>query len=264
MKEKFVRKRLKKAVGYHLVIRKVLHSISKLHFATRMEKEKSSWLTAGVDSEVVPLPVISVATLPKSRAIEELRELLPSVAEKRLVLFLGRLSWLKGIDLLCEATSTVIREADNVLLVIAGHDDEGIGWSIAEQCSALGIDSHTAMIGGVDPARRAALLSLSEVFVLPSLSENFSMALVEAMSAGVPVVTTTSVGASEYVKESGAGMVVQRSADELASAILNLLRSDKERMRMGNAGKETVIAEFSPDKVADRLLHVYREMTSGQ
>ncbi len=263
MREKFVRKRLKKAVGYHLVIRRVLRSITRLHFATRMEREKSSWLTAGVNSEVIPLPVVPVSPLLRGAAVEELRGILPSIAKKKVVLFLGRLSWLKGIEILCDAMSRVVRESNDVLLVIAGPDDEGIGESVAKRCGTLGIENHTAMIGSVDPTRRAALLSISEVFVLPSLSENFSMALVEAMSAGVPVVTTDGVGASEYVRDFGAGRVTGRNSNEIADTVLELLRSDKKRLSMGSAGKRMVATEFSPDKIADKLLSLYKRTISS-
>jgi glycosyltransferase involved in cell wall biosynthesis len=100
----------------------------------------------------------------------------------------------------------------------------------------------------------------SNVFVMPSFSENFSMATVEAMSFGLPVVVTRGVGIGFLIENYGAGLVVEKKVSDLSRAILRILQKPALSLELAKHGKLLVEAEFSPKKVAKRMLDAYEEI----
>ena len=107
---------------------------------------------------------------------------------------------------------------------------------------------------------KTAAYQESDVFVLPSYSENFGMAVVEAMAVGLPVVITKGVGIAKEVEKAGAGLVVEKDIHQVAEAILKILNNPNLAKKMGEAGKRLVESEFSSEKVADKFLKEYNEI----
>jgi glycosyltransferase involved in cell wall biosynthesis len=118
--------------------------------------------------------------------------------------------------------------------------------------------------------KERALLS-SDVFVLPSHQENFGVAAVEAMAAGLPVLISRGVGIWREVEQAEAGLVVERTARGVASALTSLLADPDRRKRLGTNGRSLVRDRFAPEAVGRRLLKLYSDAartrdpdTSGQ
>ena len=104
---------------------------------------------------------------------------------------------------------------------------------------------------------KASALRESDVFVLPSYSENFGMAVVEAMAAGLPVVITKGVGISKEVESAGAGLIVEKDVNQVAEAILKVLQNLETAHQMGKAGRKLVEKEFSSEKVTEKFMEEY-------
>ncbi len=117
-----------------------------------------------------------------------------------------------------------------------------------------------ARLGPVHGADKAALLHLSDALVLPSYSENFGNAVLEAMAAGLPVAVTPEVGLAGAVREHGAGVVSPGDPPRLAAALRALLADPEGRCAMGRRGAAAAALHFAWEPVAARMEAVYGEI----
>lgn len=175
------------------------------------------------------------------------------------VLSLGRINWKKGLDRLIQAMVHV-PGAD---LVIVGNDEEGYRSRLEEIASGLGLAPRVRFVGPVHGEEKWALMRSAAVFALPSYSENFGNAVLEAMACGVPVVVTPEVGLAAEVAASGAGLVVDGAPERLGPAIAELLGNPRRRSAMGVAGREIAVEKFSWGGVAAQMEAVYRSVQTS-
>jgi glycosyltransferase involved in cell wall biosynthesis len=180
--------------------------------------------------------------------------------DRRIILFLGRINWKKGLDILVEGYAALRKEFPDSLLVIAGGDDENYKAAIEEVARKEGVEAEIIFTGELKGPDKAAAYKAADVFVLTSYSENFGMAVVEAMYLGVPVVITNKVGVAPWVDRSESGFVINPDAREIRMALFKVLGNDKASKAMGENGRKVVAAEFSPRAVAERFLAAYNEL----
>lgn len=277
-----VKSSLKKKVHLFLIGKRDLKNAAAIHFTTEVEKEE--YLKAGLllkKAIVIPNALDTDDFDIKRFDFPGLsfRKKFNIPADKKVVLFLSRLNWKKGLDTLIPAFAEVlenfrtsdvpnidvnIRTSDvpGIVLVIAGPDEKNYKKEIElkiENCKLkIGKDViFTGMLLGED---KIAAYKESDVFVLPSYAENFGMAVVEAMHFKVPVVVTEGVGIAPEIKKAGAGLVVKKDSTAVAEAILKILNSPDLGREMGKAGKKLVEEEFSSEKVAGKWVQVYNEL----
>jgi glycosyltransferase involved in cell wall biosynthesis len=170
------------------------------------------------------------------------------------VLSLGRISWKKGLDRLISAMVYV----PGAELVIAGDDDEGYRRKLERLAADLGVAERTSFIGPVHGARKWELIRSCDVFAMPSHSENFGTAALEAMACRRPVIVTPEVGLASTIKETRAGAVVGEP-EAIGRVIEKLLRNPAERYRMGEAGWRTAAERFGWSAIAARIEQIYME-----
>jgi len=173
-----------------------------------------------------------------------------------LLLFLGRLSWKKGLDRLLHALALLPGRT----LVVAGNDEEGLTPSLHALARRLRIDDRVRFLGAVDGARKHELYARAGVFVLASDSENFANAALEAMAAGCPVVLTAAVGLADAVREARCGAVCGTAPGDIAAALARLLDDPPAAARMGRAGRELVRERFLWPQLARQMEQGYREL----
>ena len=152
-------------------------------------------------------------------------------------------------------------------LVLIGGQHDGVRVNVQEDRALLQMPVQTeAMtrtpwldIGDDVPT----YLRSTDIFVLPSLSEGMSNAILEAMAHGVPCIATEIPGNTELVKHYETGILVQREDPaELARAIVELADDDALRDRLGRAGRAQVEEHYDLAKVAERYAGLYRSLTS--
>lgn len=180
----------------------------------------------------------------------------PQLLGKTYVLFLGRLHHKKGLDLLVDAWELVVAEIPAITLVLAGPDEDGSIEEFRARISHAGIDNTVVELGAVYDDAKWDLLRGCRCFILPSRQEGFSIAVLEAMACGKPVVITRECHFDE-VGASGAGFVCELDAGQLANAMVNLLGSDDLARRMGARGKQMVNEHYQWSDVARQSLDVY-------
>jgi glycosyltransferase involved in cell wall biosynthesis len=180
-------------------------------------------------------------------------------AESPLVLFLGRLSWKKGLDRLLRAFSYT----PSGKLAIVGTDDEDLAPQLVKLAQALRIADRVSIVPRtVIGPEKERLFDAARVFVLSSYSENFGNTVLEAMRRGVPVIVTPEVGAANIVRESGGGLVVPGDPTPLGAAICRLT-SDVELARsMGQAGQRHALAHYSWTNIAAQMEDLYESVMS--
>ena len=170
-----------------------------------------------------------------------------------LVLFLGRVDRKKGIDRLIEALP-LLAEAS---LVVAGNDEERLIPGMFRLAESLGVGSRVSFPGEVRGAEKARLLAAADVFCLPSSSENFGLAALEAMAAGRPVIVTPEVGLASFSEAREALIVVGREPDELAAAIAALLRDRERAERLGEHARAVAERHFGWPAIAEIMTEIY-------
>ncbi len=174
------------------------------------------------------------------------------------LLFVGALRYYKGLQYLLQALPAL----PNVRLTVIGRGPMEREWKALAQ--SLGIDARVDFLCEVPSSHLPAYYAACDIFVFPSCerSEAFGLAQLEAMAAAKPVVSTELGTGTSFVNVDGTtGLVVPpRDPDALAGAIRTLLDDPQRRARMGAAGRERVLQEFTLEKMVDRVLVIYADL----
>jgi len=181
---------------------------------------------------------------------------------RRIVLFLSRFDRKKGLDLLLNAFVAVRHSHPDAVLVLAGDGDPALTAELRAQTNSLGIAADVLWTGFLHSDEKWAAMADADLFVLPSYSENFGIAAIEAMAAGLPVVITDQVGIHRDGARAQAGVVVRCDAAELSSALIGVLQNQPLRKEMGRKGQWLVETQYSVESITRQLIAVYNEIAN--
>jgi glycosyltransferase involved in cell wall biosynthesis len=243
---------LAKRLWLALVDRRVLGGAGAIHLTSEVEAAELRAL--GLD--LAPLAIVpNGLDVPESLADPtEVEAAWAGIPRGRRLLHLGRINWKKGLDRLLHAMPLL----PQAVLVAAGNDEEGLRPRLEALARELGLADRVRFPGPVEGAGKWALLAGADLFVVPSLNENWGIAATEALAAGTPVVTTEGVGAAAFVREHGLGTVTDGTPEALARAIAAwLARPPEERAAVGDRARRTVAEELSWRTVVQRMHGVY-------
>jgi len=147
------------------------------------------------------------------------------------------------------------------LIVGDAHEPE-YALELHELARSLGLTDCVRFLGGTENV--VSVLQKSDVFFLPSRSEGFSNALVEAMACGLPCVATRVGGNAEAIEDGVSGFLVPPEAPQLAAdRILRLLRQREEARRMGRAAQKRVEEKFTAQAMMSNITAIYEQLLSG-
>jgi len=182
----------------------------------------------------------------------------PQREKKRpVVLFLSRIHEKKGIEKLLEAAA-VIDITHDVRFIIAGSGDSEYEQRLHTLVSKLNIEHCVEFVGFVTGDRKTALYRATDIFALPTSQENFGIVLHEAMTCGIPVITTKGVDIWHELYQSGGATIIDDSKEQLVSALTTLLQDTSLQTTMGNAGRSWIEDTFDGDAVVNRFISMYR------
>ncbi len=176
----------------------------------------------------------------------------------RQVVFLGRIHKVKGFDVLIPALARVAEALPGVQAIVAGPDDEGEWPRVEKLLEGARPRPEVRYVGAVTGDDKWRLLASSGVFVLPSHTENFGVAVAEALACGTPVVVSRNCP-WRLVEEHGAGYWVENTPENVAKALLAILRDPALASRMGAAGIELARA-YSWQGLGRKMAEWYREV----
>ncbi|HWW84579.1 MAG TPA: glycosyltransferase [Vicinamibacterales bacterium] len=246
-----------KTLSFRLLESRILKNAALVHYTSEQERAEAQLLQETPYSAVIPN---AIAESPDGIRSGRFIDRFPNLRGRRLVLFLSRFDEKKGLDLLLRAFAEVAPRLPDLSLVLAGHGDASfVSWLKAE-ATALEIDSKIVWPGFLREDEKSAAFADADVFVLPSYSENFGIAVAEAMAAGLPVIVSNQVAIHRDVAKAEAGLVVPCEAAQLAGALLELLNNAAARRSMGDNGKAFARSNYSEAAMARRMIAAYNEV----
>jgi glycosyltransferase involved in cell wall biosynthesis len=253
---------LRKRLYEVLVERRNLAAAKAVHFTSAEEMELASSLGLRFRGVVGPYGLEIDESPPDCWTDAEAEW--PELVGKKVLLFLGRINFKKGLDVMARAFGAVHRRRGDAHLVIAGPDTDGYAGEVRKWLDDEGALDAATFAGMVVDGRKAALFRRADLFVLPSYSENFGIAVVEAMAAGLPIVISNKVNIWREIDEAGAGVVVKPDAEEVAGAILVLLDDPLRAKQMGERGRRLALEKFSWKAAGDHLVRLYQGVVAGR
>lgn len=235
---------------------KILRDASKVIAVTPMEAEqyKSMGISKG-KIEIVPngIDLSEFENLPPRG---EFRKKWGINDNQKMILNLGRIHKVKGLDLLAEAFAKLSNNLKDVKLVIAGPDD-GYLPTLEKLIKELRIEGKVLLTGILYGQEKLKAYVDADVFVNPRADEIFGLVFLEACACGTPVICSTGCGIADII-DGQVGIAVPYDRDQLSSAIQHMLDDDKLRREFGERGKLLVRERFNWEKVAELIEDLYK------
>lgn len=242
---------LLKQLSWLMLERRILRHAAAVHFTSEAEREEAERLGRW-RSVVVPLGVMTPAQVHRPVADPE----------HPVYLFLSRIHPKKRIELLLQAFWLVRESVPGAALVIAGAGAGDHVRTLEKLAADLGIAPHVRWAGHVTGPARTELLEQANAFVLPSVNENFGLAPVEALAAGVPVVLTPGVAIHREVEAYEAGIIADDTVAALADALLRI-RDPHVQQAMSERAARLARERFSIEAMQAGLLRMYQQVRAA-
>ncbi len=250
----------KKRLFLSLAGRRMLEGAAALHFTAEGERDQASKWAPRASPFVAPLVFDSAPffQLPGAQLARD-RFATPEGALR--LLFLSRVNYKKGVDVLIEAVALLAERDVPAHAIIAGPADPGYQGVLEALATRLGIRDRVKFVGMVRGAEKLSLYQSADAFVLPTSQENFGIVLVEAMACGVPVVTTRGVDIHQELAQRGA-LVIDRTPAATADAVADILADRDSSKRRAELGAEEVLTWIDPKRVVAQYDALYRRVAA--
>ena len=177
-----------------------------------------------------------------------------------LILYMGRLNFIKGPDILLKAFISIIDRMDDYHLVFVGPDD-GMQSELEAISRTAQVTERIHFTGYVGGALKSQAYHASSFLVIPSRQEAMSIVALEAGAAGKPVLLTDACGFDE-VGRIGGGVVVKADIEDLAAGLLHMAASAERNVQMGNAMCTHVLSNFSWSKIVNRHIDYFKKIAA--
>jgi len=249
--------RLKKRLYGALIQGHLTGHAAMYHALTSDEASDTAGHVNDIPVDVVPLGVdpSQFGSLPDA---EEFDRLFPELQGKRIVLFMGRLNAIKGLDILIPGFGLAATGRDDLHLVIAGPD-AGYESKARELISSASLESKVSIIGPIYGRTKLAALSRADVFALTSYGEGFSVAILEALAASLPVIISRECH-FPAVSKSGAGFEISLDFTEFGLALASLVDRPRMITEMSAKARSMATGPYSWDTVGSAFHDIYEQV----
>lgn len=248
-----------KKLSYSLIEKHILRGAAAIRYTSQQERSEAAKLGIRQRSVIIPeavdIPLNSVNFAPGPFHARN-----PHLADRCIILFLSRLDPKKGLDILMPAFAHVQVQHPRTTLVLAGSGEPAFVAHLQREATRLGIAPDIVWAGFLTGEEKWAAMADADIFVLPSYSENFGVAVVEAMASRLPVVISDQVAIHREIAEAQAGLVVPCRTKELAEALDTLIADNGLRTEMGINGQCLARTKFSPEAATQNLLNLYSDI----
>jgi teichuronic acid biosynthesis glycosyltransferase TuaC len=253
---------LKKILQWKNMRKKIIHTLNLAdHIMCVSDDLLSIVMENGIDEDKLSLVPIGVDTdIFKKGDSTSIREQFGICSETKIVLYVGQLVQLKGLKYLMDSIPHILSKHHDVLFVLAGEGP--LKKKISELIKQNGLDKNIILLGAINYKNLVQWYSISDIFVLPSLSEGRPSVIYEAMSCEVPIIATDVGGVSEQIKDGYNGFVIKpKDSRKLADKINYLLENDDLRNNMGKNGRKRIIEEgWTWKSHAKNAINVYKKL----
>ncbi|MDO7907205.1 glycosyltransferase [Paenibacillus sp. JX-17] len=255
----YARHRYRKKVMELLFENRNIRKADALHYTTEEEMILARPYVFDSPGFVVPNGLNS-ADYSQLPAEGTFRSTIKGLGTKKMILFLGRVNFKKGLDILVQSFRIVHRQHPDSMLIIAGPDDDNYAKKVQGWIDEAGLTEHVKFIGMVTGEAKHAVLRDADMFVLPSYSENFGISVIEAMACGIPVVISDKVNIWREIVANEAGLAAPCDPEAFAGQMSALL-SDPERLtRTGEKAEQMVKDYYEWDSISRLLDQQYRHI----
>jgi glycosyltransferase involved in cell wall biosynthesis len=227
--------RLVKTAWLALIERSSFAHASGIHFTSNLERDEAGRVGLALPRSFVVPNGVEVPSVP------------PVARDERTLISLGRVTWKKRLDAVIEH----LPRLPAVRLLVAGNDEEELIPRLRTRAQQLGVGDRVEFLGPLYGQAKSDFLARGTLFVLPSRSENFGNAVLEALAMETPVVLSPEVGLADEIVRAGAGVVG-------LEAIEGLLTDGRRRAEMGKRGRELVESRFTWPGIAEQMEEAYR------
>jgi len=248
------KKSLAKRLLGPIIVRPMLNAARAIQCTTKREQLALELYGANTKTQVCALPVPALeARGDRGR----FRNSLGVSNDEVVLLFLGRIDYKKGLEVLFEALAQVRSRSLMPSLVIAGSGQRNFELRVREWMAQHSLEAQVKFLGFLSGQEKADAFAGSDCFVLPSQNENFGIAIVEAMNEGLPAVVSDQVYLSDDILEADAGWVCSYSTESLLRQLVEITTDRSARQRRG-ANARRFAQRFNPAKLCDRYETLYR------
>jgi glycosyltransferase involved in cell wall biosynthesis len=253
--------RQKKQVYLQLIERANLDRASAIHLTCEQERHDFLALNLKANTFILPLGLTEVpAEIPDAAKL--LRQRLNLPADEPIILFLARLHYKKGLDYLIPALGN-LRDRQ-FTFVLAGNGSPEYEAEIQSLLVTSGIEDRTRMVGYVAGNDKDLLIQGADLFALTSHSENFGIAVLEALVVGTPVLLTPGVGLASVVLTNGLGYVADLDVEAITHALDRYFTAPHGAQQMGIRARQFTVENYNWDKIAADLIRVYQTIVDRQ
>jgi glycosyltransferase involved in cell wall biosynthesis len=244
-----------KRASFALIERPLIEAASAVHFTSRAEQMEAESLRLTCRGVIIPLG-IDISNVSRATAGGGCARL----ADGPRLLFLSRIDPKKNLEGLLHAVAVLQSRYPKLMLDIAGGGDPDYVVSLKALAAGLQVSDRIRWHGHLDGHHKAEILANATAFVLPSFSENFGIAAVEALAAGLPCIVSREVAVHEEIMKANAGVVVGTDPASIAAGIESLLANQLEYPALRSAARNVASEKFSLAGMGERLETLYRSI----
>jgi len=244
--------------------RQIVARVQRLIAANRAERHHLLHFYDAPADRVVIIPCGVNLRLFRPLPKDQARALLNLPQEGHILLFVGRLEPIKGVDVLLDALAHLTSEScQAMLLIVGGNTAEEETQRLQGIARCLGLEERTRFLGAQEQSILPYFYAAADLCVIPSFYESFGMVAIEAMACGRPVVASQVGGLQFTVRHGRTGLLVPPGDSlALAEAIEFLLKNPGLRQEMGTAALR-VSRRYSWSRVAKEVAAIYAQLVSG-
>lgn len=259
-KNYFPLKHIKKSIYWHLAEYKVIRDAKAILFTSEKERllaRKSFWLYKANEK------VVEYGTQSPPKESEVSKDIFlhkyPHLKNKRIFLFLSRIDYKKGLDILIKAFAKISIKDNNLALVIAGPDPVGQKVKLKKLAKMQQIDKKITWTGMLWDDMKWSAYRSAELFCLPSHSENFGIVIAEALSCGIPVATTDKVNIYGEILAAKAGLIEENNLEGFTRLLKKWLSlNHAEKLQIGLNAKSLFNEKFDIKKSQTKLIEILK------
>jgi glycosyltransferase involved in cell wall biosynthesis len=246
----------KKRLYLKIIERANLNNSRGIHITSEQEKEESRRLNLSCPSFVVPHGINFTPALDNAR--QRLRSQFDIPDNDKIILFLSRIHPKKGLDYLIAALGNLTKYP--FTFILAGSGEAAYEAEVRSLLEEVGIATRTILPGFVQGETKDLLLQGADLYALTSHAENFGVAVLEALAAGLPTVVTSGVALSKEMKHYQLGYVSQLSKSAITAALEGYFANSEAAIEMGKRAQQFTLENFTWKKNAESLVTVYKSV----
>ncbi len=243
----------KKQIYLNLIEEANLNHSQALHLTSQQEQQEISRLGLQIPSFILPHGLSISPTIEDARV--RLRQQLNIPADEPIILFLSRLHPKKGLDYLIPALGKLTHH--RFTFVIAGSGSPDYETEVKSLLVSHGIHNRTHFAGFAKGEAKDVLMQGADLFALTSHSENFGIAVLEALATGLPVLVTPGVALADLVAEKHLGYVAELDVEAIAKALQRSLENPHEAKNIGKRARQLISECYTWDRIASNLSDFY-------